>query len=375
MKFFCSDATGCWLALVLTLAPLSAVAKADASSGIALKVLDASAPPGGSFQLSVTVTEPKPIIISTAVVPSSFELQGVVLPGSPDAAGAAVIGPGGVTLRTISPSGTMGMAPGKPIIALTFAVPSTMPRGATMPLALDASASLFLGLLGVYPQDIKQGRFTARGTLSISDVVPGGGLLPAGTTIRIVGTGFEPGALVEVDGVDVLSTRVVDSMRIDAVIGNATQLDGRRVIVRNPDATRAAYFSYLRARPLGESVRPLLAATEPVFPIVPLSKAVYPLPGSGPAAFFAIAAQNPGGDPSDLTVALRSADGGLVASTTFLLPAGTEISRELSELLGGVLPEADQMVVVTASSPVQMLGLAADVASAVVLPVLPAWAF
>ena len=47
------------------------------------------------------------------------------------------------------------------------------------------------------------------GTLSIDSVTPGGGLLPAGTTVRIEGRGFTPSAVVEIEGVVVRSTRFV----------------------------------------------------------------------------------------------------------------------------------------------------------------------
>ena len=363
-------------ATVLVLAPVfpAIAATADATNDLALKIPNESAPPGGWFQMKVKVTEPKPIIISSAAMSSPFAVQGIVLPGSPDAGGAAVLGPSGLVLRTISPSGTMGMSLAAPIIAVTFAVPAGMPVGAKAQLVLDPAASSFLAPLGVYVPDVKQGMFTAGGTLSIGDIIPGGGFLPAGSAITVTGMGFQPGALVEVDGIDIVSATLIDSTRIDAVIAAAAQLDGRRVSVRNPDGTRAAYFSYLRARALGESARPLLLATETVFPVLPFSGAIFPVPAVAAGTFFAVAAQNPGPATSQVTIALQS-PAGVVASTTFSMPPRTEISREISEFLTGVSPHAGQAVAVTASAPVQLLGLVADTDAGSVTPVLPALSF
>ena len=352
-------------------------AAADVFTGVSLKILNEAAPPGGTIQLKVTVTEPKPIIISGSALSYGSALgmvMGIVLPGNPDAAGAAVLGPNGLVLRTVSPSGTFGLSTALPIIAVTIAVPATTPVGATAPLTLDPGASSWLGPLGFYPQAIKQGSFTAQGTLSINDVIPGGGFLPAGSIISVVGLGFQPGALVEVDGVEIASTTFVDSTRLDAVNAAGMQLDGKRVTVRNPDRTRTSYFSYLRATSLGESARPLLAATEAVYPVPPLSGALFPAAALGPGSFVGLALQNPGAAPSQVAVTLRSA-AGVVASTAFTLPPRTELSRAASELFSGVVPGPDTLLVVTATAPVQMLGLLVDESAGSVAPVLPLLSF
>ena len=150
-----------------------------------------------------------------------------------------------------------------------------------------------------------------------------------------------------------------------------TQLDGRMVSVTNPDLTGATYFSYLRATDLGKSARPLLAATEAIFPVQPLSSAVFAAPTSG--TLFGLALQNP--EPADSIVSVDLLDAGsVVASASLALPARTKVSREVSELFPGVIPSAGSVFALTATVPVQMLGLSGNESDSSVTPVLPALA-
>jgi hypothetical protein len=193
--------------------------------------------------------------------------------------------------------------------------------------------------------------------------------------VGIVGIGFQPGAIVEIDGVSVTPTTFVDTSHLEVVLGAAAQLDGRRVRVKNPDTTQAGYYSYLRAAALGSSARPLLAATEPVFPVQPLSGATFAVPATAADRFFAIALQNPNAAASSVAIELRSDTGAIVASTTFTMPGRTEISREISEFLSGVAAPARSTVVVTAAPAVQALGLGGDETAWSVEPLLPALSF
>jgi hypothetical protein len=334
------------------------------------------AQPGGSLQLRLLLTQAKPIVTARAQLDfgAFLAVRGVVFPGNPDAAGTAVVSSSGrITLRAVSPSGTFGLVPGAPIVAVSLGVPATTPVGTGGPLSLDALGSWWIDPLGQpYPQDVRQGAFSVvPAAVSIADVVPGGGLLPAGTTLRIIGVGFQPGALVEVDGVPVASTTFVDPEHLEAIIAATAQLDGRRVRVKNPDRTRAPYYSYLRAASLGSSARPLLDATEPVFPVQPLSGAIFTAPSPAPGRFFGIALQNPQPTSSVVSIELLSTTGAVVASTSLTLPARTEISREISELLSGVSPASASTVVIKAVPAVQMLGLLGDETEASVAPLLP----
>lgn len=370
-----SGQVGIALGLVLSLPAFAVkVPAAGTFAGLSLRVANAEAPPGGTIQLKVLVTEPRPIIIGHPQFSFAPRLSvlGVLLPGSPDAAGAAVIQGGNASVRVVSPSGKLGLSTTAPVLAITLAVPAPTPVGSSSPLTLDPAASSWLDPAGqLYTQQIRQGTFVARGLISINDVLPGGGFLPAGSVVTVVGLGFQPGVLAEIDGFAIASVTWVDSTRIDIVTASAGQLDGKKVTIVNPDRTRAAYFSYLRATALGTSSRPLLAATEPIYPVQPNLSGSFTNPQPAAGTFLGLALQNPNATGATVAVELLDA-GGVVASSSLVLPPRSEIVREASELLTGVIPQAGSVLRITASAPIQMVGLAGNENDGSVTPLLPA---
>jgi hypothetical protein len=122
---------------------------------------------------------------------------------------------------------------------------------------------------------------------------------------------------------------------------------------------------------LGKSGNPLVAATEAIFPAQSLSSALFAPPASG--TFFALALQNP--DAADSTVSIELWDqGAVVASASVALPSRSKVSRDVSELFPSVTPGAGSFFQLTATVPVQMLGLNGDETDGSVAPVLPALA-
>jgi hypothetical protein len=356
----------------------------DPFAGVSLKILNASAPPGGTMQLALEVTEPKPIstgsaaiLLDTAVL---GPVMGVALYGpagaQSDAAGTAVVTGTRLTVRTVSPTSAFGMSTAVPILSVTMRVRPDALRGAQATLRLDPAASFWVDPTGhPYAQQVRNGTFDVAGTVSIHDVFPGTGLLPAGSTVVVRGMGFQPGAQIEIDGVPLASAAVVSDSEVQATIAVSADLYGRRVRVRNPDLSRASYFAYLRAAWLGRSARVLLANTDPLFSPQTFTGALFT---ASPAArqFFGLALQNPGAAPTDVTVELRStAAGAAIASASLTLPARTRTSREVSELFAGQPMPAGGFLVVRSTSPVQMLGLLGDEAAGTVEPILASLAF
>jgi hypothetical protein len=357
---------------------------ADTLPGLWLKILNTSSPPGGTMQLALTVTEPKPIATGSAAILLDTAvlgpLMGVALYGpagaQSDAAGTAVVRGSTLTVRTVSPSSAFGTSTAAPILAVTMGVRADALPGAQARLVLDPAASFWIDPAGVpYLQQVRNGTFQVAGTVSINDVFPGAGLLPAGSTVVVRGMGFRPGAQTEIDGVPLASAAVVSSSEVQATIAVSADLYGRRVRVRNPDLSRACYFAYLRAAWLGRSARTLLADTDPLFSPQTFTGAFFTAsPGAG--QFFALALQNPAAAPADVTVELRStAAGAAIASASVTLPARTRMSREVSELFAGNSMPAGGFLVVRSGSPVQMLGLLGDEAAGKVEPVPASLAF
>jgi hypothetical protein len=348
-------------------------------SGVSLKILNSQAPPGGVIQLTVTLTEPTPVMFGMTSL--AFDagalgpVLGVALFGSAgaqsDVVGAAVIRNNQLTVRTASPSAQFGMAIGAPILTVAIAVSPDAPLGSNGRLTIDPANSWWLDPSGqAYAQQVKNGRFEIAGTLSVNDVEPALGLLPAGSQVTVRGIGFQPGAIVELDGVPVASTTFVSDTELVATIGAAAELYGHRATVRNPDLARASYYAYPRTAWLAPSARPLLAATDPIFSPRTFSSASFA--SSAPAGqFVGLALQNPTTGPADVTVELRSEEG-VIASTSLALPPSTRIARAVSELFGGIAAPRDGTLAVSSSVPVQMLGLIGDDAAGSVAPLIPA---
>jgi hypothetical protein len=347
------------------------------STGLSLRVLDSRAPPGGVIQLTVTLTEPKPIVTAKTKISYAPGTLGSVLgvalfsPAN-DVAGTAVVRDSQVTVRTTSPSAEFGTDADLPVLTVAIAIRPDAPLGTQGTLALDPASSLWLGPAGQpYSQRVMNGIFDISGTVSISDVLPTNGLLPAGSTVTVRGIGFQPGAAVEIDDVPVASTTFVSDTEVEATISVSADVNGRKVKVKNPDDSIASYYAFLRTAWLAPTARPLLATVEPIFSRQTFSSASF-TNAAAAGEFLGLALQNPGDRSAGVRVELRSTGAGLIASTALALPPRTRISREASELFGGTAAPADGFLVVHSSVPVQMLGLIGDDAAGSVVPLLPA---
>jgi hypothetical protein len=147
--------------------------------------------------------------------------------------------------------------------------------------------------------------------------------------------------------------------------GNPCQLNP------DPSGTDTVTVPTVGATDLGKSANPLLAATEPIFPVQTLSSAVFKAPASG--TFFGLALQNAGTADSIVSIDLWD-EGSIVASASVALPSRTKISRDVTELFPGVTFGDGSFFQLTASVPVQMLGLSGNDADGSVAPVFPALA-
>src|SRR4029077_918009 len=240
---------------------------ARAFTGVSLRVQDAVIPPGGMFQFQLMLTEPKPIGHgSTRPTVPSGPVRGIAL-NDPigQTAGVAILDSSGIRINFNSPPATFGTNPNSdyPILTIAMPVPADTPVGQQFPLSIDLPNSFWFDAAGQpYPQEIANGTLTIGGTLAISDVVPNGGVQPAGTKISILGMGFRPDSRVNIEGVTLSAgnVRFVSANEIDVVLPSALQLDGIRVRVRN-DTERTTYFSYFRAQAVGKSTHRLLAQT------------------------------------------------------------------------------------------------------------------
>jgi hypothetical protein len=185
--------------------------------------------------------------------------------------------------------------------------------------------------------------------------------------------GFVPQTKVQLNGLNQQSMQYLSPTQLKVTVRDAGIMDGLKITVQNPDKSSDTYYSYLRGVPVGQSARPLLAQTVPAFSLNTVYEALAPStisPLVNADYFTAIALQNPGTLSATVTVESHDGSGALTGSTQVVLPSGSRISREVSELLGAVLPTGSYLRVVSAQ-PVQMLGLLGNDATGVVLPIAP----
>lgn len=344
--------------------------------GFEVRVLEETVPPGGIAQMKVALTDPSPISSGgTGIFFDSSVFGGIdgiaaFTPGG-DVMGAAWVQGNKVNARFLSPQGNLGATLDYPIMTIAAEVKPGAPVGSKTVVTLDPSASFWSDLLGhAYVQIIKPGWLKVGGSISVRNVVPGGGMQPAGSIVRLDGLGFVSGTSVQVDGVSIASTRIVSPTEIDLTLGESADMHGKRIRVRNPDGSAGTYYSYLRASNLGASSRTLLASTVPIFSTATLSTGAFsptvfwPSPS---AQFNGIALQNSSPGTVSATIALLSAAGASLAQSTISLPSYTRYVRELSEVFG-MLPPAGSSVRVSASAAIQMLALAGDDSANTVQP-------
>lgn len=369
------------LAVLFTSSLVFAGSGVDAFTGVELTIPSATVPPGGMLQLQVAITEPKPIskggqktsfaspLLSSPVGLSLFS------PGG-DASGTAVFtAKKKPRLSLHSAISDLGNDPNNdyPILVMAIPVKTTATPGKIANLVLDPSLSQWLDQNGVdYPVLLTNGTLTVGGTLSISNIVPGGGLVPKGTKIAIQGMGFQPDSTVQVNEATIASQTFVSSNEIDLTLTTDFNMTARRVRIRNSNGEEVIYYSYQRTTPMGKSTNTLIAVTYPLF-----SQATWSLgyfkPVLNGSQFTGLALQNSTATPSQVRLQLFASNGNLLATTNLKIGAYHRISRDLSEFFVGVVPGngTEVKAKVMSGPPVQMLGLLGDSTLGTVDPVDP----
>lgn len=373
-NFFLRKVNLCFAAVLLVCGQVLA------QTTVELRIPDETVPPGGMLQLKVEITEPAPISKGgqRTRFAASFlgPVQGIAL-FSPagDASGTAVLSKGAATFSLNSPLADMGNFLNfvdYPIITVAIPVKAATAPGKTADLILDPSISQWLEPNAqAYPVLLTNGTLTVGGTLSITNVVPGGGIVPAGTKIAILGTGFRPDSKVQVNEGIAPEQTFVSANEIDVTLGADINMTGRRIRADNPSTNeRAEYFSYQRTTTMGKSKHALVAATVPLFSEANWTTAYFKPVLSG-SQFSAIALENPTAQVVKAKMQLFASNGTLIKSKTISLMPSKRWTRDLVETFIGVIPGDGTTLKVTATAPIPMLGLLGDDTLGTVDPVDP----
>lgn len=340
---------------------------------VSLHIPNETAPAGGLVQMKFMVTEPTPIstggpvlMMDSGMFDSVWGIELFCATG--DVNGVAMINGSRISILYTTTAGAQGTD--YPIMTMALHIrPDVVPGSQTL-YQLDPSSTWTLGLLGTATvKPTPPAIVTVGGTISITNVVPGGGLLPAGTVVSIQGMGFQPKTQVQLNAIKFSSIQYISPQEIQFTLAQPTNMTGQKIQVVNPDGSQDTYFSYLRGIPLTQSNQPLLAGAVPIFSSMTHSWAVFApmVPGSG-SQFTGIALQNPTLSSADVTVSLYSPTNDLLGSSTVTLPSGYRLMQDISELTQGATPVFGSYAVVTSTQSIQMLGFAADNAAGTVTP-------
>jgi hypothetical protein len=341
---------------------------------VELRISNESAPPGGLVQMKFMLTEPTPITTGNVGSHTKLAVRGIeVFNTGGTASGAAVVNGEKIQVEYMTTVNLDPNAVDYPIMIVSLAVPSTFKIGDTATFALESSTNFLEPSLGItFVKPISPATITAAGSVSITDVIPGGGVVPAGSVVRVLGTGFGPNTRIILNEGEVTAVTVVSKTEIRLTLGAATQLTGKKLQVINPDGSQDTYFSYMRGVVVGQSARPLLGITIPMFSTQAYKQVVFnTFSAASTNRFNALAIQNPNPSPTDVTIELFTSAGSLLRATTIRVNPGNRIVREISELLNGTSPVSGSHVVVRSASSTQVLGLLCDDNTMSVVPVAP----
>lgn len=333
-----------------------------------VRVLNERIPAGGTVQVKYSLTTPRPISGGgPRLVTYDFAVNGVAI-SSPlgDATGVALSNNGVLAVEIISPSSDYGTNLDYPFLTIAMTIPASAKAGSLYPLAFPDT--VYQTPTGpVTFSNTKPGTLTIGGSVSIHGAIPGGGTWPAGTLIRVQGTGFVPGTKL-ITKMKTTNAFYVSPTEMRFFLSDIATLDSQPITAQNPDGSSSTYYSYLRGVPVSAPTRSMLQNADPIFQTQTHAVAtVGPLPALGSGQFMALAVQNP--TPGPVSVCFYHQQSGAIA--TVVLPSGGRIMDELSALFNGLKLQPGDIVTINATSAVQMLGIAGDETAGTLKPWLP----
>jgi hypothetical protein len=375
---------------------------------IGMKVLDTSVPPGGIFQWQLSNTEPKPIGHgSTRPTVPSGPVRGVAV-NDPSglAVGIAVVNPSpfNIAIQLSSPgtSPLFGTNVTYPVVTMSMPLSGSLTPGQTFPISIDtANTSFFSDPSTKYTTlEFAPGTLTIApaGSLFVSDVIPGGGLLADRSAIKVFGNGFNKDTKVSIEGTAIVPAdqTFVNAGEIDVKICNGTvadtatvcpnnggtfQLDGERVRVKDTNTGfQLEYYTYRRADDVaGSSATALVNLVHPMYSQQTYLSATIPLVNNA-TQFTGLSLQNTSATDDGIKIELLDAGNASLANISFILPGmgtgniGKKITRDViadwfpSPPAGAVTV---RMTVTSGLARIQVLGMLGDKNAGTVTPVIP----
>jgi hypothetical protein len=355
---------------VLALAPIQVRADHGSQLVTCLTIPDETAPPGGTAQVKVFLTEPKPI--STGDMAFSFggfeDFVGIGLfsPGN-DTLGVAVVRASAVAVSIVSSLATFGTDHDYPMLTVSGRVPAKAQDSTMIPIEiLGEGLQLFDSSGALYSmKELKSGSVEVESGFSIDEVNPGSADLAAGSIVRITGQGFTSYTKVSFRHTNLAEVRYIDSENLDVVLASPTRMHGLEIEADNPGGSHLTYYSYQRTTRQGTSDDLVLRDVVPLFSSQAVTAALVDIA----AVPTGLALQNLEASPALVNLELLAPNGRPLAATTLRLAEHRFVVNEISELFD--VRYAPSLVVrVTSLTPIQVMGVTTDPAGAVT-PVAP----
>jgi hypothetical protein len=274
------------LALLLAIA---GAARAQTGAPLTLQISSETAPPGGYAQFKVAPSTP--ILIGSGSLIFQFDptvFQSItsasVLSADGDALGSVYVKTLTVTVQFSSATSSLGQLPGIPMILVTAQVLPTAALGMTGTVTATAGPAYSPG--ASFMATVNPGMITVGGSVSVSRVSPGMGLLPSGATLVVKGSGFTSTTPVSIDGVNIASTKLMNATEIDATLGGQTEIAGKHVHVGGGDYVIAV-----------DSLNATSGVVVPQLPPAQQGLVEWTYDYSNPEVFDYSCLQNPSGQP------------------------------------------------------------------------------
>ncbi len=165
-----------------------------------------------------------------------------------DAAGYASVSGLHIGAQIWSASGSIGANPGVPVFAIWASVFVGAQPGSVTSLTLDSGATATDAKGNPYAVTVTPGQLTVNNSMSIQDVVPGGGTVGPGAIVRITGSGFDATTAVTINGLKLASQNLLNTGEIDVTVdpsSPAVEMTGRHVHLVNAAGEQVDYFASL----------------------------------------------------------------------------------------------------------------------------------
>src|ERR1035437_8804116 len=307
-------------------------------------------PSGGWVEIKISLTKPQFIAsghITMDLDPKIFgPIQAAgVFGANGDAYGLATITGEHLDAQFYSPSAGIGQLAGLPVVVVSVPVLALAQR-AIVPIAATVTLNDISG--NAYSVTVIPGSVTVGGAaFSVQAVQSGMGVLPTGSVVPILGTGFTASTTAAMDGVAISSAKFVSPTEIDVTLAAPAELTGKQLRIID-GGVEVDYFCFdlgdPQQVPTGLPFYIVLTGAQPMFPLqssIASSVSTQELGG-------VIAIENPQTTPVTMQIQTSNFSGVTGPTASVTLPArGWGI-------YSGV---ADGGISVTGSAPVRVVGI------------------